>query len=235
MHAIIWDLDGTIADTAPAHFAAWQDILSREGIEYTHKQFIDDFGRNNSELLPELMGPQLSAAQSEEISNTKEALYRHYLHQGYSVQLMPGVAEWLQRFDDAGVKQAVGSSGTMSNITAVIEQLEIGDYFHGLLSGLRLPRGKPHPALFLNVAAAIEMSAADCIVIEDSVHGIEAARRAGMASIAVGHIVDGPTLDALLARVPGPSCLPVRTLTDLSWAQVKKIGQGDRSASWLHR
>jgi len=223
MHAIIWDLDGTIADTAPAHFAAWQDILRREGIDYTHEQFVDDFGRNNSELLPELMGPHLSAAQIEEISNTKEALFRHYLHQGYSVQLMPGVAEWLQRFDEAGVKQAVGSSGTMANITAVVDQLEIGDYFHGLLSGIRLPRGKPHPAIFLNVAAAIEMSPADCIVIEDSVHGIEAARRAGMASIAVGHIVDRSILGALLARTPGPPCLPVRTLAELSWSQVEEI------------
>lgn len=223
MQAVIWDLDGTIADTGPAHFAAWRDILNGEGIDYSHEQFLHDFGRNNGELLPELIGPHLSPAQIEELSNVKEALFRHHLYNGYDVQLLPGVADWLQRFEAAGAKQAVGSSGTMANITAIIARLEVGDYFHGLLSGIKLPQGKPHPALFLNVAAAIEMMPADCLVIEDSAHGIEAARRAGMASIAVGGIVDRPALGELLARVPGPPCLPVRTLNELTWAQLEAL------------
>ena len=226
MKAIIWDLDGTIADTAPAHFAAWQDILRGEGIDYSHEQFVHDFGRNNSELLPELMGPELRAAQIAEISDTKEARFRHYLHNGYGVELMLGVADWLQRFDDAGLKQAVGSSGTMANIIAIINELNIGDYFHGLLSGIRLPLGKPHPALFLNVAAALELTPTNCVVIEDSGHGIEAARRAGMASIAAGDIVDRPGLGELLARVSGPPCLQLHTLNELNWTKVENLRQG---------
>ena len=221
--AIIWDLDGTIASTEQAHFAAWQEILAHEGVDYSYERFLHDFGRNNGELLPELLGPDLSLARIDEISRRKEAAFRRYLHQGYGVRLLPGVLDWLNRFEEAGVKQAIGSSGPMANIVALVEKLEIGDYFHGLLTGIRLPRGKPHPAIFLNVAAAIETEPARCIVIEDSLHGVEAALRGSMPVVAVGRITDSPGLADLLAHMPEPACLTVADLTQLSWPQIERL------------
>ena len=76
------------------------------------------------------------------------------------------------------------------------------------------------------MAAALDVTPAEAIVIEDSAHGVEAARRAGMASIAVGAIVHRPGLDEVLARVPGRPCLPLGTLDELTWAQVETLWQG---------
>ncbi len=117
----------------------------------------------------------------------------------------------------AGVHQAIASSGPMANIVAFVHKLEIGDYFLCILSGATLPRGKPHPALFLNSAAAVGVSATHCIVVEDSIHGIEGARRAGMASIAVGALANSQLLADCLAVVPGPSCLSVPNLAETTW------------------
>jgi HAD superfamily hydrolase (TIGR01509 family) len=220
---VLWDLDGTIADTAQAHFAAWQETMAAEGVEYPYTRFVADFGRNNDELLPELLGPAITPARIQTISRHKEAAFRHYLHQGYGVRLLPGVLDWLERFERAGFKQAIGSSGPMANIVAIVEKLEIADYFHGLLTGLRLPRGKPDPAIFLNLASALEVEPVQCIVIEDTTHGIEAARRAGMASIAVGAVAANPGLDKVLAANPGRTCLRVAQLSDLSWKQVEAL------------
>lgn len=220
---VLWDLDGTIADTGGAHFAAWSDLMAAENAPYSHERFLADFGRNNDELLPELLGAEITAERIQTLSLHKEATFRGYLHQGYGVELMPGVQRWLAEFEQAGVKQAIGSSGPMANIVAIVEKLAIADYFHGLLTGLRLPRGKPDPAIFLNLAAALDVAPAECIVIEDTVHGVEAARRAGMASIAVGAVAANPALDEMLAMHPGRRSIRLASLCDLTWQQVDQL------------
>jgi HAD superfamily hydrolase (TIGR01509 family) len=224
----MWDLDGTLAGTEELHFQAWRNILADHGLDYGYDSFLADFGRNNFDLLRILFGAEVSLDWMREVGNRKEAVYRDLLA-AQDVPLLPGVAAWLAAFQAAGVLQVVSSSGTMANIAAVVTKLQIGDYFVALMSGYQLPRSKPHPAIFLNSAAAIGATPADCIVIEDSLAGIEAARRAGMASIAVGQLAAGPRLARLLAEVPGEPCLAVEDLTRISWAQVEQLWQSARA------
>lgn len=228
MRAVLWDLDGTLADTERLHFQAWRRILADYGLDYDYAGFVADFGRNNTDLLRILFGPNITTSFMREVADRKEADYRTLLADG-DVPLLPGVADWLAAFQGADVPQVVSSSGTMANIAAVVTKLDIGDYFIALMSGYRLPRSKPHPAIFLNSAAAIGATPADCIVVEDSLAGVEAARRAGMASIAVGSIAAGPRLDRLLAEVQGQPCLPVEDLTQVRWAQIEELWQAARS------
>lgn len=212
--AILWDLDGTIADTEELHFRAWRATMPHYGVDYTHEMFVGSFGRNNPEILAELI-PDLTAAKIQEISDVKEQAFRDLVSPA-SVSLLPGVAEWLAVARAQGMPQAIGSSGPMANIAAVVAALAVGDYFRALLSGFALPRGKPDPALFLNCAAALGVPAAECLVIEDSVHGVEAARRAGMACVAVGKLAGTETIRAYVNTDAGQPCIAVRTLTSLS-------------------
>jgi HAD superfamily hydrolase (TIGR01509 family) len=198
----LWDLDGTLADTAQLHYHAWQATMDEYGVAYDYAEFLAGFGRN--------------------ISAYKERTFRRRLAEG-ELALLPGVANWLAALQAAGVQQLISSSGPMANIAATVVKLAIGDYFLGLLSGADLPRGKPHPDLFLNSAAAAGVPVAACVVIEDSVHGIEAARRAGMASIVVGPLATDPQLTTLLAEVTGPPCLPVGDLRRASWAMWEEL------------
>ncbi|MGL4650706.1 MAG: HAD family hydrolase [Caldilineaceae bacterium] len=222
MRTVLWDMDGTIADTEELHFLAWQETMSAYGIDYTYESFLGDFGRNNSEILSRIFAVEPGHAKVREVATRKEKAFRDLLPH-HRVPLLPGVEELLATLERHGVRQVVSSSGTMANIAGVITQLGIGDRFMGLMSGYRLPRGKPHPALFLNSAAAVGVTPGDCLVIEDSLVGIEAARRAGMASVAVGKITSNPALAALLDELHGRPCLTKDSLANLTWDELESL------------
>jgi len=213
LQAVIWDLDGTITDSAALHFQAWRATMADHGVDYTRELFLHGFGRNNFEILAEQM-PGFTSAKISQVSEEKEAAYRHLLHPG-SLDLLPGVGQWLAHFHAIGIPQAIGSSAPMANIIAMTDVLEVGDLFHALLSGYRLPRGKPDPMLFLRCAAAVEANPEACLVIEDTIHGIEAAQRAGMASIVVGPVAKGDAIKPYL-RTEWPPCQAAATLSDLA-------------------
>jgi HAD superfamily hydrolase (TIGR01509 family) len=215
-------MDGTIADTEELHFHVWQQIMAEVGIEYDHATFLNDFGRSNGEILSRIFGVEPGHVRVREVAQRKEATFRKLLP-SHELPLMPGVEELLTLFESEGVRQVVSSSGTMANIVAIVAKLGIGDRFMGLMSGYRLPRGKPHPALFLNSAAAVGSNVSDCIVIEDSIVGIEAARRAGMACVAAGKISRSPDLAALLDELHGRPCLPVESLDEVTWEKLEAL------------
>jgi len=209
--AILWDLDGTIADSTALHFQAWQAMMRRYDVELSYQSFIDDYGRNNAEILAEHFGID-AHAMIEQAAREKEAAFRALLTPG-SIQMLPGVASWLEWFRARGLVQVIGSSGPMANIAAIVHVLGIGDYFLSLTSGTHLAKGKPDPAIFLRCAAVAGISPAECVVIEDSIHGIEAAQRAGMHSIAVGRIAKSDELQPLLANSDERNCIALESLS----------------------
>jgi beta-phosphoglucomutase len=217
MRTVLWDLDGTLADTGELHYQAWQRVMDELGLSYDYAEFIAGFGRNNRSILAEKFQIDPSAPRITEIADHKEAMVRHLLLTS-ELHLLPGVADCLATLAAAGVQQVIASSGPMANIVAMVNKLGIGDYFLSILSGATLARGKPYPDLFLNSAAAVSASCADCIVVEDSIHGIEAARRAGMVSIAVGTLADSLLLQERLAVVDGPHCFSAPSLAETTWA-----------------
>ena len=182
LNAVLWDMDGVLIDTGPLHFRTWADVLAPQGIALTPELFRATFGMNNRGVLTTIYGYEPEAALLTRLSEDKEAAFREGLRAG--AQPLPGVAPWLQRLQARGVRQAVASSGPMENIEAVVEALGIRAYFDTLVSAARMP-GKPDPAVFLEAARRLDAPPAGCVVVEDAIAGIEAARRAGMACLAV--------------------------------------------------
>jgi beta-phosphoglucomutase len=181
--AVIWDMDGVLVVSGETHYRAWVEVLGDYGLTMSRDQFERTFGMNNHNLLRQLYGERLSAAQVDEIAVRKEAAYRRLIRG--QVEPLPGVREWLARLSAAGWRQAVASSGPMANIAAILDELDVWDEFDAILTGARLARSKPDPAVFLQAAAAVGVEPRRCVVVEDGTVGIEAARRAGMPSIAV--------------------------------------------------
>ena len=109
------------------------------------------------------------------LAEEKESIYREI----YAPEIvpMPGLTDLLQRLRDAGIRCAVGSSGYKPNVDFVLEKCRIEPYFDARISGDMVSRCKPDPEIYLTAAAALGLTAAECVVFEDAPAGIEAARR----------------------------------------------------------
>ena len=180
--ATLWDMDGVLADTSALHFETWENVLNELDIPFDRQKFLHIFGLKNDELVAYLVGKPLEPGFVKRVSDQKEAAFRQAIS-GH-IQLLPGVKEWIERFRSWNWKQAVASSAPIENIEAVVDELGIRNNFLALVSPDNLP-GKPNPAVFLKAARQLGVSPENCIVIEDSLAGVEAAHRARMHCIAV--------------------------------------------------
>jgi len=203
---VLWDLDGTLVDSAGHHWIAWRDTLAAEGRSVQPPDFVNSFGKRNDEILRELFGTHLAPEWIERVSEAKERTYRRLLREG-GLAPLPGAIEWLGRLQRAGWRQALASSAPRPNIDAVFEVLGLGRFLDALVSADEVGRGKPDPAVFLEAARRLSLPPARCIVVEDAPAGLEGARRAGMPAIGVlsSH---HPSLEADLV-VPSLDALPL--------------------------
>ena len=222
MRTVLWDMDGTIADSEEAHFRAWQVALEKYGVSYTFSDFISGFGRANNDLIPDILGVEPGAAIVQQISREKEKTFRRLAHEN-GLKPLPGVLNCLELLREHGIQQVVSSSGPMANIVASVDILDIGDFFVSLMSGAALPKSKPDPAIFLNSAAAVVAQPHECIVVEDSMHGVEGARRGGMGCIAVGKAARSAEMDKIMAASPEFACLRVDSLDQVKWEQCERL------------
>lgn len=180
--AVLWDMDGVIVDTFEGHNRSWKQTFDELGQAFDREDFRRTFGMNNRLILHSILQRDLQEEFIQRVSDHKEELFREGIKG--KAQLLPGVADWLERFKQMGLKQAVASSAPQANIDVLLDELGVRDYFQAESAGATL-RGKPDPAVFLLAAQILDVEPCDCLVIEDSVAGVEAARRAAMKCVAV--------------------------------------------------
>jgi beta-phosphoglucomutase len=182
---VLWDLDGTLIDSAGHHWIAWRDTLAAEGRSVTPGDFASSFGKRNDEILRELFGHGIEPRWIDRVSEAKENAYRALLREE-GLDLLPGALAWFERLRAAGWRQALASSAPRPNIDAVFDSLSaLGRYLDTVVSADEVGRGKPDPAVFLEAARRLALPPRRCIVVEDAPAGLECARRAGMRSIGV--------------------------------------------------
>lgn len=182
--AVLWDLDGTLIDTAPVHWRAWQKILVPEGVNLTWTVFAPTFGQRNDTVLRAWIREDLADSEIARISETKETLYREMLSQ-YPLELLPGATHWLAQLRASGWRQALATMTGRKNLEAIFSALDFQGYMNTIVCAEDVSRGKPDPEVFLRAAERLSIPPQRCIVVEDSPAGIEAANRAGMHSIGV--------------------------------------------------
>jgi HAD superfamily hydrolase (TIGR01509 family) len=179
---VLWDMDGVLVDTGQLHYETWAEALGRAGVEYSHEMFHRTFGMENRGVLTTVLGREPDDAFLAEVSGRKESRFRDLIR-GQAAP-MAGVVDWLQRLKAQGVLQAVASSAPLANIDLLIDSLGLRQYFDAVVSAAGMA-GKPDPAVFLKAAGLIDVPPARCVVVEDAVVGVQAARSAGMHVIAV--------------------------------------------------
>jgi len=182
--AVLWDMDGTLVDSAEYHWRAWRDTMSREGSPITVEEFLATFGQRNDSILRQWLGERATAESIQRIGDAKEALYREYVRQ-HGIAPLPGAFDWVRLLQGEGWRQAIASAAPRANIETILDVLQVVGCFQAIVSAEDVHRGKPDPEVFLVAAGKLGVPPSHCIVVEDAQHGIEAARAAGMKSIGV--------------------------------------------------
>jgi beta-phosphoglucomutase len=182
--AVLWDMDGTLADSGEQHWEAWREAMAATGRSFTREQFIAAFGQRNESFLREWLGPDLTAEAIARFGDDKEAVYRRRVA-SEGLRALPGAVMWAIRLRDAGWRQAVASSAPRANVEVMLRAIGLDSVITAIVGAEDVVHGKPAPDVFLVAARALDVPPERCVVVEDAAVGIEAARRAGMRSIGV--------------------------------------------------
>ena len=182
--ALVFDMDGTMVDSMPAHARSWEVFTRRHGIRMPVEEVLrKTTGRTGVECIRILMGEDIADARAVELINEKEALYRDFFSRDF--REVRGFREFARQAMQRGLKLAVATAGDRNNIAFALEHLKLAQRPDAIVGGDEGIAGKPAPDLFLEAARRLQVPAADCIVFEDAPFGIEAARRAGMRAVAI--------------------------------------------------
>jgi beta-phosphoglucomutase family hydrolase len=179
--ALLFDFDGTIADTMSAHFASWNHALSFHNLQLTHEQHLTWAGRPTREIVRLLNELHLTNMTYEEVSKAKES---HYLLSLDNVKEVVPVVEIIRHYRDQ-LPMAVVSGSRHKAVDVALDKLGLTEYFDAVVCAEDYVHGKPNPDCFLKAAALLKVAPEHCLVFEDAELGIQGAKAAGMLCVRV--------------------------------------------------
>jgi HAD superfamily hydrolase (TIGR01509 family) len=184
----LFDLDGTLIDSMPIHYRAWDAALHRFGLRETlDKDKFYSLGGVPTLHVAEILGAHYGLTlDPEEVAHQKEILYKDYLVHGRAKVIEP-VAAWAREAAKKGLPRAIVTGGTPDVAQAGLESAGLQDLFQLVVTPHDVPpgRGKPAPDMFLLAAREMGVPPEQCLVFEDAEPGIQGARAAGMAVVVV--------------------------------------------------
>ncbi len=187
MKAVIFDLDGVIVNTAGLHYLAWKKIADQENIEFNEdiNERLKGVSRAESlDIILEKAARVYPFSERQELALKKNSYYVELLDSLKPSDFIKNVKRLINCLKSKGIKTAIYSAS--KNAGLVIEKLGACGMFDVTVSGKDIKNSKPHPEGFLIAAKRLNLLPQECLVIEDSAAGIQAAKKAGMKSIGIG-------------------------------------------------
>jgi beta-phosphoglucomutase len=181
--AVIFDMDGVIVDTNPHHKIAIQKFCADHGIQLNELTFQHKiYGRTNRDWITNVFG-EITDEQRDAYAKEKEALFRKI----YEPDIKPvtGLIEFLELLEAQKIPRAIATSAPPENVDFILTKTRIRKYFNIILDERNVTHGKPNPEIYLKTATALNFPNDQCIVIEDSLSGITAARKSGSKVIGI--------------------------------------------------
>ncbi len=189
IRALIFDMDGVIADTLALHYQSWQQLSRDEDIPFTADQYrvMQGLPRPAS-LKVFLNGRTVKDETAQELMERKNRYFQEHLKHLTSADSKPGAAELIREARAKGLKVGLGSSSL--NARRVLEKLELINLFDVIADGTTVVHNKPAPDIFLWVAEHLDVKPAQAIVFEDAEAGMQAALAGGFWTVGVGNDYD---------------------------------------------
>ncbi|MEO6813636.1 MAG: HAD family phosphatase [Ginsengibacter sp.] len=182
--AVIFDLDGTLIDNNSYHRKTWEKYLNSKGRSISNAEFNAHLnGRTNHDAIEYIYGKGISNEESVKYTLEKEALYREM----YSPYITPvsGLIGLLKIFYEHNIPMAIATSGIQPNIDFMFDHIPIKKYFKAVVNSSHIKKGKPNPEIYMKTASILGIAPQNCLVFEDAVVGINAAKAAGTKVIAI--------------------------------------------------
>jgi len=187
IEACIFDLDGVVVDTAKYHFIAWKALARELGFDFTlaDNERLKGVSRMQSlDILLEIGGKQFTQSEKIAMAEKKNTLYVSYIEKMSPEETLPGVEKFLQELRKRGLKTALGSAS--KNAPLILERIGLAGWFDVIVDGNSISEAKPNPEVFLKGAEKLGVMPEHCVVFEDAIAGVEAARNANMYCVGIG-------------------------------------------------
>ncbi len=198
--AVIFDLNGVLVTTDELHFEAWKALADKLGInDFTKADNVRQRGVSRMASLEVVLEKTDRAFSEEEklaLAEEKNEIYVRSLSALSETDVLSGANEFIDYLKSKGIKTAVGSAS--KNTPLILEKTKLAGKFDAVSCGLDTTKSKPDPEVFLIAAKKLGVAPCDCVVVEDSDAGIEAAKTGGMYAIAVGAAEYNPKADVAI-------------------------------------
>lgn len=215
--AVIFDMDGLLIDSEPHWRESHQTVLARYGYVITEDDVRAAAGKRTPDQVAVWQArfgferPSIEAMTDEIVDGVIKAVHTHG-------EPMAGVDALIKELHKHDISMAVASSSSDRLIEVVLERLSLGRYMKAVHSGENEERGKPFPDVFLSTAKTLGIAPMHCLVFEDSLNGVKAARAAGMKCIAVPE----RPYDEAAFESAAPDRI-VASLEDIHWADIQSL------------
>ena len=185
LKAIIFDLDGTLVDSLPYHHESWRIFFKKNNIE---ENDFDEIYKNYKgggtlELMTSVFGDIYTKDELEKMSDDKEVIFRDI----YRSKIVPinGLRKFLDNLKKNNILLSIGSNAIRKNVLMTIKELGITNYFSSIICGDEVSKGKPDPEMYIKTLSNLKVNKNECIIFEDSIEGVTAAKNANIKAIGV--------------------------------------------------
>jgi len=182
IRAVVFDMDGVLINSHPAHLAAWKAFLGSVGREVSDHElsFILE-GRTRSEILRRFLG-ELPDHELLQYGKRKDQIFRQMEHE---IPAVPGVVDFIRELDRRGVRTAIATSASEIRTLATIERMGLAEHFETVITSSDVTAGKPDPMVYRLACERMEVAPARALAFDDAPAGIQSARSAGLRCIGV--------------------------------------------------
>jgi beta-phosphoglucomutase family hydrolase len=180
--AVIFDMDGTLVATTELDFLAWQKLFKEYGVNITFQQYFPLLGKKSSDMVLHFLNVQ---GQNAIYPLTKKMEYFDQLVDLKGIEILPNSEKILSELKNRNIPLALATSSRQRKMKRIMQQTGFAKYFDVFVTGEEVQKGKPNPDIFLLAAQRLSIDPSNCLVFEDAINGVIAAKSAGMKCIAI--------------------------------------------------
>lgn len=181
---VIFDMDGVIIDSEPIHLASEKEMFNLLNIDVSDEEHHSFVGASSETLWTTIKERKKLDYPVDTLVEMNRTMYLKNLKNRYILESVPNVPELILQLKEEGFLLAVASSSPISQVSYILDKLQLSPHFNTVLTGDQVSAGKPDPEIFLKASRTVGAKPSSCVVIEDSFNGVTAAKNASMKCIA---------------------------------------------------